>query len=92
MDREVSVGTVVLSKCGRDKGRYFVVCQVLDDGYVLLADGVMRKLAHPKKKKLKHVAVTQDKLQAIAEKLLGGKKVFDSELKSALRPYNDKKE
>ena len=92
MDKQIGIGTVVLSKCGRDKGRYFMVCQVTGDGYVFLADGSMRKLASPKKKKIKHVAATNDRLHAIAEKLANGKKVFDSELRSAFKAYNDKKE
>ena len=91
MDK-IGIGMVVLSKCGRDKGRYFMVCKVTGDGYVLLADGAMRKLARPKKKKIKHVSATNDRLQAIGEKLASGKKVFDSELKAALKVYNDKKE
>jgi large subunit ribosomal protein L14e len=92
MDRQIGIGTVVLSKCGRDKGRYFIVCGLQGDDYVLLADGVLRKLARPKKKKIKHIAVTNDRLENIAQKLTDGKKVFDSELRGALRAYNDKKE
>ena len=87
---DISVGMVVLSKCGRDKNRYFVIYKKLDNGYVLLVDGDLRKLSNPKLKKIKHIARTNDILQNIAEKFIENKKVFDKELYSALRPYNDK--
>lgn len=84
---DIVVGSVVLSKQGRDKGKYFLVTAVGKD-VVFLADGGMRKLASPKKKNVKHVSDSGVKLDAIAEKLHSGKKVFDSEVKSALRQLN----
>ncbi|MDD3400289.1 MAG: RNA-binding protein [Eubacteriales bacterium] len=57
----ISVGDVVLSKAGRDANRAFVVTQVLDETYVLLCDGELRKLDKPKKKKLKHIKETKFK-------------------------------
>lgn len=92
MDKQISIGTVVLSASGRDKGRYFIVCKIADKDYIYIADGVIRKLNKPKKKKIKHITVTYDKLENIANKLEEGKKVFDSELKGALRVYNEKLE
>ena len=84
---DIVVGSVVLSKQGRDKGKYFLVTAVGKD-VVFLVDGGMRKLASPKKKNVKHVSDSGVKLDAIAEKLLSGKKVFDSEVKSALSQLN----
>lgn len=78
------VGRVCLSKSGRDKDRYFVIVEVVDDNYVMIADGVMRKLNKPKKKKIKHLSIKPAVLDVIAEKLAEGKKVFDAELKSAI--------
>ena len=48
-------GRVVLSTQGRDEGRYFVVLEVIDENFVLMADGLTRKIDHPKKKKIKHL-------------------------------------
>jgi len=89
MNEQLSIGSVVISKCGRDKGRYFIVLKS-EGGYVYLTDGAMRKLVSPKKKKTKHIAITNDILENIADKLKTGKKVFDGEVKSALRIYNQK--
>ncbi len=56
MDRLTMIpGRVVLSTQGRDAGRYFVVMSVIDEQFVLMADGLTRKIAHPKKKKVKHL-------------------------------------
>lgn len=78
------VGRVCLSRSGRDKGRYFMVTEVLNQDYVMIADGVMRKLAKPKRKKIRHLRMKPIVLDVIGGKLQEGKKVFDAELKSAI--------
>ena len=87
MNESIAKGAVVLSTQGRDKDMYFVVVNVGRD-VVYLADGGMRKLAAPKKKNVKHVSHSGVVLDSIAAKLAEGKKVFDSEVKSALRQFN----
>ncbi len=54
---EITVNSAVCSKAGRDKGRFFAVL-ALEGEYALIADGMLRKLAKPKRKKLKHLAAT----------------------------------
>ncbi len=78
------IGRVCFSRQGRDKGRYFVITSIIDEQYVMIADGVFRKLAAPKKKKLKHLSLKPVVIEPIAEKLMSGKKVFDAELRSAI--------
>ena len=52
-------GTVVKAKAGLDDERNFVVNEVCGDGrYVLIADGKTRKLDKPKRKNIKHLAVS----------------------------------
>ena len=87
MKENIGIGSVALSTQGRDKGMYFVVVSVGKD-VVYLADGGMRKLAAPKKKNVKHVSDSGVVLEGIAAKLRDHKKVFDSEIKSALRQFN----
>lgn len=53
--REVAIGQLVRSKAGRDKDRVFVVIDIVDDLYVLIADGDLRKAEKAKKKKIKHL-------------------------------------
>ena len=54
MSVEVTVGDLVVSRAGRDKGRPFVVLRV-EEGFVHLVDGDLRRLSKPKKKKRMHV-------------------------------------
>ncbi len=49
------LGTMVFSLAGRDKGRIAAVVEVVDENYILIADGRTRKTEAPKKKKLKHI-------------------------------------
>ena len=79
------VGRVAVSKAGRDTGRVFVIKQVIDTYYVYIVDGDLRKMDRPKKKKLKHLKLTEDVLDNIADKLKEGTKVFDAEIRSAIR-------
>lgn len=48
---------VALSMAGRDKGRLFAIIGRESENYVLIADGRLRKVQKPKKKKLRHVRV-----------------------------------
>ena len=82
------VGRVVYSKLGRDKGKYYVIYEVLENGYVTIVDGDIRKLDNPKKKNIKHLKMTYDCLDGIASKIANKVKIFDKEIVSALRVYN----
>lgn len=88
MERPITVGSIVYSRAGRDQGRYYVVTEVLDDSHVSIADGSVRKLAKPKKKKIKHLKNTGEVLENIAGKILTSAKIYDAEIFSALRKYN----
>lgn len=52
---EITTQTVVVSLKGHDKGRLFAVIGFAGEGYALIADGKVRRLEKPKKKKLKHL-------------------------------------
>lgn len=56
--KPIGVGSVVRSRAGRDSGRDFLVIGILDQEYVLLCDGDLRKAEKPKKKKVKHLTAT----------------------------------
>lgn len=89
METILNLGDIVYSKSGRDQGRYYVVVEVLAEGYVKIADGQIRKIGNPKKKKVKHLKGKGINLELLAEKFKEGKQVFDSELKSLLRTLNE---
>ena len=54
---EVTRGSLVYSRAGRDKGTLFLVLDAKGE-YVYLSDGDTRRVENPKKKKLKHINKT----------------------------------
>lgn len=80
---DISVGSIVRSIAGRDKGDDFIVL-AFDDDFVYLANGELRKVDSPKKKKLKHVQVSGKVSEFIANKLNNVGKVTNSEVRKAL--------
>ena len=87
MDRLTMIpGRVVLSTQGRDEGRYFIVLEVIDEQFVLMADGLTRKLAHPKKKKVKHLR-PKPIVVNVDGSTLPNKHLQDSDLRSALAAH-----
>ena len=55
---EIVEGSIVRSIAGRDKGSLFIVISREGD-YVYLANGELRKVDRPKRKKLKHLQGTK---------------------------------
>ncbi len=82
----VSVGQIVFSKKGRDKGLPFVIINIIDE-YVYLADGKLRSLSKLKKKKLKHVQITNHIDEKIKSMLLNSEYILDSDIRKALLSY-----
>jgi ribosomal protein L14E/L6E/L27E len=64
---ELKVGTVVISAAGHDKGNMFVTVG-LEGDFAFIADGGERKLEKPKKKRIKHLKITNTSLD-MTEKL-----------------------
>lgn len=48
------IGEFARSKAGHDKGRLYIIVGIQDD-FLYLCDGDLRKLDNPKKKRIKHV-------------------------------------
>lgn len=86
------IGRVCRSKAGRDKGRTFLIWEVIDEEYVRIVDGQVRKIAKPKKKKRKHLELKYQMLEGIASKIEAGTKVFDAEIRSALMALEDQEQ
>lgn len=75
---EVVNGMIVRSCAGRDKGNFLVVVQ-RDKDFVYLADGKERRLDAPKKKRLKHVRITNT--------VIDMQSLTDKKLRSVIREY-----
>ncbi len=77
------VGRVAVSKAGRDKGRAFVILELADKDHVLIADGKLRKLEKPKRKKLMHLCPKPLLFEGIARLYAEGR-LKNSDIRSAL--------
>ena len=84
---ESMIGNIVKSLAGRDKGRYFVIIDNIDDDYVLIADGDLRKIEKPKKKKKKHLEYLNISLEIFNTKVYNIEKIYDIDLRKALEQF-----
>lgn len=62
---EITKGSVVIAKAGRDKGKAFAVIEVLGDREVLIADGKRRPIERPKRKNVIHLQMTRTAVDCI---------------------------
>lgn len=53
---DLSIGQLVKSKAGRDKDRLFIIIGIIDDQYVTIVDGDLRRVEAPKRKKIRHLS------------------------------------
>ena len=84
------IADLVISVSGRDKNRIFMVVDIPEEGYVHIADGALRKLEKPKKKKIKHLCLSQYQAnERILTKISEGKKLTNAELRKMLRALVD---
>ena len=88
---EDTVGQVVYSKCGHDKGKAFIVTEIEED-FLYLTDGKSRKMDKPKKKKTKHVQITNYYDDELKTKIENGEYLLDADFVKALKKYSDQKQ
>ena len=86
---ESVIGRLAWSKAGRDKGRLFIITAVADDNHVMVADGDIRRADKPKKKKLKHLAITEKTAEIVSEAFRSKRKPLDAELREAIRQVRE---
>ncbi len=86
----IEPGRLVISKAGRDKGRKFLILQIADKDYVYISDGSLRKKEKPKKKKIKHLAITGIVADTVKSKIETNKDVENYEIKNFLKSLEEK--
>ena len=85
----IQIGHIVQSTQGRDKDRFLVVIDIIDDEYALLVDGSLRRLDKPKKKKLKHFVSTGLASEEIRQRVLSEKKMNNALIRVELERLTD---
>lgn len=82
------LGVVVYSKAGRDSGKKFIVLDIINEEYVHISDGDLRRVEKPKRKKIKHLIFTD----LIFEDIISNKEVSNSEIRKFLQSLGTNKE
>lgn len=78
------VGSVAISKAGRDKNKIFIIIGQEDDDYCLIADGRLRRIETPKRKKRKHLYITAYFIDDICKKIRSGEKISNAEFRKII--------
>ena len=86
MNNKYSLGQIVFSKCGRDQGKPFIVVSI-EEEYVYLVDGSLRKVDNPKLKKKKHIQPTLTINEWIKQKIIEENRLTNSDVRRALEEY-----
>ena len=84
---DLRIGQIVKSKAGRDKDRVFIICEILNEQFVFVCDGDLRKLSSPKKKKVKHLMIYNTVLTEFADKLQSNENLDDAYVRRLIEPY-----
>lgn len=81
---EVKVGQYVKALSGRDRGKIFVVYEILDDRFVMIVDGDYRKITRPKKKNIKHLQKINKVSTLLRERILNGEPIQNLMIKQEI--------
>lgn len=80
------IGTICASAQGRDKGSLYAVLSVENASFVLVVDGIRRKLDSPKRKNIKHLVLTPHTAAEYGADFSNGK-ADDCSIAYALKQY-----
>jgi ribosomal protein L14E/L6E/L27E len=84
----IQIGQYVRSKAGRDKNHIFIVIKIIDNEYVLLADGDVRRIENPKKKKCRHLFEYQQVSEVVCHKIKDGKKITNLMVRKEIEKFD----
>lgn len=81
------VGQIVKVIRGRDTNKHAVVIRVMDERFVLIADGDKRKFDQPKKKNLLHLQLQDRISREVADSIRESGRVTNGKLRFALAQF-----
>ena len=81
----ISIGQLVTSNAGRDQTNIYLVVGILQNKFLLLANGRERTFSSPKQKNIRHVNVLKPIAQGVAEKIQSGMKITDEEIRQTIK-------
>lgn len=85
----VQIGHLVSSIKGRDRGKYYLVVDVLSQSMVLVADGEERKLENPKRKNVKHLHFFGIIAGEVSNKAMTGRRFTNIDIRKEIKSLAD---
>lgn len=86
---EPLIGQIVEVTKGRETGRHAVIISVLNERFVLLADGNKRKYDQPKKKNIQHIRFTGEHAVEVFDSIQESGRVTNSKLRFVLNRFEN---
>ena len=83
-----SIGEIVESTQGRDKGQLYIIYGFLNRK-ALLVNGSSKTISKPKVKNLNHLTKANSIQQTLKDKIETGKTVYDAEIYSAIKKFKE---
>lgn len=81
------IGQMVKILRGRDQGKYAVIIKIVDERFVLIADGGKRKFDQAKKKNLLHLQLQPWISEEVKNSLLESGRVTNGKIRFALAKF-----
>lgn len=78
------IGQVVSSKAGRDAGNKYIVIGIIDNNYVLVADGFAKKVLQPKKKNIKHLVIHRQVFADLSEAVENRQRITNQQIRDKI--------
>lgn len=85
MLKNISIGTLTISKSGRDKGKYLLIIGIVDENYVYIVDGNLRRVEKPKLKKIKHLIFTNIVNEEMKNFIESGNKISNLQIREFIQ-------
>lgn len=88
---EYKKGYFAKSKAGHDHGKIYIIIEGTNEtgkeDFVMVADGEVKTLEKPKKKRTKHLQIILKCDEVIFEKMTKGQEIENEDIKAAIRNY-----
>ncbi|AGA56547.1 MAG: hypothetical protein C6W55_03750 [Thermobacillus sp.] len=91
MRPEPEIGRLVRILRGKDRGGHAVIVGIVDERFVLIADGGGRKFERPKKKNVLHLEFQPAVSSEVAESIKLTGRVTNAKLRYAIQKYIERK-
>lgn len=86
------LGQIVKILRGRDQNKYAIIISIIDQKFLLIADGDKRKFDQPKKKNMLHLQLMDAISREVVESLAETGRVTNGKLRFSLNKFAESKQ